>query len=89
MILIQAQRKSHSVHYIKRNRFHKAKINLVKNNFLSCKKRTAPIRYNITNENDIQKENNTILKSGKAKDKKILRNAIATWMKENSNSSAH
>ncbi len=70
-------------------RFHKAKINSVKNNFLSCEKRTPPIRYNVTNEKDIQKENNTILKNGKASDNKILQHAIAMWMKENSRTASH
>jgi len=70
-------------------RFHKAKINVVKNNLLSCEKRTPPIRYNVTNETDIQKENNTILKNGKASDNKILQDAIATWMKENTLKVSH
>jgi hypothetical protein len=57
----------------------------VKNNFFNCKKRTASNSYNVTNENDIQKENNTILKNAKAKDNKILQHAIATWMRDFTN----
>jgi len=41
-------------------RFHKATTNLVKGNYLFCKNGNPPIRYNRTNEEDIQKVDNNV-----------------------------
>ncbi|WP_167611775.1 right-handed parallel beta-helix repeat-containing protein [Maribellus sediminis] len=45
-------------------RFHRATTNLVKENYLFCSPGNPPIRYNRTNEEDIQKVNNLVLTEG-------------------------
>ena len=45
-------------------RFHKATINLVKENYLFCTKGNPPIRYNSTKEEDIQKVGNNVFSEG-------------------------
>ena len=45
-------------------RFHKATINLVKDNYLFCTGDNPPIRYNSTKEDDIWKQGNKVFKNG-------------------------
>ncbi|MCK3684076.1 right-handed parallel beta-helix repeat-containing protein [Maribellus sp. YY47] len=45
-------------------RFHRATTNLVKENYLFCTAGNPPIRYNNTNEEDIQKVDNVVLTEG-------------------------
>ena len=45
-------------------RFHKATINLVKDNYLFCTGDNPPIRYNSTKEDDIWKNGNKVFKNG-------------------------
>lgn len=45
-------------------RFHRATTNLVKENYLFCTPGNPPIRYNSTNEDDIQKVDNVVLTEG-------------------------
>lgn len=45
-------------------RFHKATINLVKNNYLFCTGDNPPVRYNSTKEDDIWKQGNKVFKNG-------------------------
>jgi len=60
-------------------RFHRATINLVKDNKLSCADGVPPVRYNNTREEDIRLENNLILKDSETDDRKKLKEAIAKW----------
>jgi len=64
-------------------RFHRATTNLVKNNFLFCGEETPPIRYNNTNEEDIQKIENRVFHESDSKYEKHLKRAISTWKKIN------
>lgn len=45
-------------------RFHKATINLVKDNYLFCTGDNPPIRYNSTKEDDIWKQGNKVFNNG-------------------------
>jgi hypothetical protein len=45
-------------------RFHKATINLVKDNYLFCAGDNLPIRYNSTKEDDIWKQGNKVFNNG-------------------------
>ena len=53
-------------------RFHKASKNIVENNILMCGENIPPIRYNRTDEKDIIKINNTILKVNSESDQNEL-----------------
>jgi hypothetical protein len=57
-------------------RFHKATVNLVKNNILACSGDNPPIRYNNTPVEKIILENNTILRENIPEQMKILESAI-------------
>lgn len=57
-------------------RFHKATINLVKNNILACSGDNPPVRYNNTPVENIVLENNQILREVNPEDMKILESAI-------------
>lgn len=60
-------------------RFHRATVNLVKDNVLSCGEGVPPVRYNATREEDIRLENNLILKDSESGDRKLLDEAVARW----------
>lgn len=60
-------------------RFHKATTNLVKENFLFCTDENPPIRYNNTNEVDIEKVENKVVSDTEKNYKTILQKTIADW----------
>ena len=60
-------------------RFHRATVNLVKDNVLSCAEGVPPVRYNATREEDIKLENNLVLQDGNADDRKKLEENILLW----------
>jgi hypothetical protein len=60
-------------------RFHKATINLVKDNILSCGDGIPPVRYNATREEDIRLENNQVLQNTNSNDQKTLEEVVAKW----------
>jgi hypothetical protein len=61
-------------------RFHKAYApTIVSNNVLACKDQSPPIAYNRTREEDIQKENNTILHPSSEADRLILEEKVNEW----------
>lgn len=60
-------------------RFHRATTNLVQENWLFCKENMPPIRYNTTNEEDIQKVDNQVFYENDSGFKKQLRKTIANW----------
>jgi hypothetical protein len=60
-------------------RFHRATVNLVKDNVLSCGEGVPPVRYNATREEDIRLENNLVLQDGNADDQKKLEENILLW----------
>ncbi len=60
-------------------RFHRATVNLVKNNQLFCRDENPPIRYNRTEEDDIKKENNKVFSEGDDGYYKALKKAIKKW----------
>ena len=60
-------------------RFHKATTNLVKGNYLFCTGVNPPIRYNRTEENDIQKVDNKVFNEGEGKYQEELEKAVLKW----------
>jgi len=60
-------------------RFHKATTNLVKENYLFCKNDNPPIRYNRTEEKDIEKVNNKVYAEEDENYKRELNKAIENW----------
>ncbi len=60
-------------------RFHKATINLVKNNSLFCTDDNPPIRYNSTKEDDIRKVGNKVYLEKDLDYEKGLNTAIKKW----------
>lgn len=60
-------------------RFHKATTNIVRDNLLFCKEDEPPIRYNATDEKDIDKINNQVLTVGENRYEKHLKKAIEEW----------
>lgn len=60
-------------------RFHKATTNLVKDNYLFCTDDNLPIRYNRTNEEDIEKVNNKVFNEGDKNYSKELKQIIMNW----------
>jgi hypothetical protein len=62
-------------------RFHRATVNLVKDNFLFCTGGNPPIRYNTTKEDDIHKVGNKVFSEGEANYKEELKKAVAAWEK--------
>jgi hypothetical protein len=60
-------------------RFHKATINLVKDNYLFCNGDNPPIRYNSTNEDDIRKVGNKVFLGKEIDYEKELKAAIRKW----------
>ncbi|OOG77882.1 right-handed parallel beta-helix repeat-containing protein [Algoriphagus sp. A40] len=63
-------------------RFHRATVNLVKDNYFFSKDRNPPIRYNTTKEEDIQKVDNKVFSQGEPTYQKELDNAIGKWEKK-------
>ncbi len=57
-------------------RFHKATINLVKDNYLFCTGENPPIRYNSTKEDDIRKVGNKVFSESDLNYKSELRKII-------------
>jgi hypothetical protein len=57
-------------------RFHKASKNIVRNNVFVCSQDIPPIRYNRTEESDIQKIANIILQQNISNDWKKLNDII-------------
>lgn len=62
-------------------RFHKATVNWVKDNTLSCGEGTPPVRYNNTPEENIRLENNLILQDDNPEHRQLLEKAEETWKK--------
>ena len=60
-------------------RFHRATVNLIRENYFFCKDGNPPIRYNTTNEEDIQKVDNKFFSEGEPTYQQELRKAIARW----------
>jgi hypothetical protein len=60
-------------------RFHRATVNLVKDNVLSCGKDIPPVRYNNTKEEDIKLENNLVMQDSDPAGRKTLEEAISRW----------
>ncbi len=60
-------------------RFHRATVNLVRDNVLSCGEGVPPVRYNATREEDIRLENNLVLQDIKPEDRKRLEEEVAKW----------
>lgn len=58
-------------------RFHKATMNLVKDNYLFCTGGNPPIRYNNTKEDDIKKVGNKVFNEGEVNYKEELKKAVA------------
>lgn len=63
-------------------RFHRATINLVKENYLFCTDDNPPIRYNSTKEEDIKKVDNHIYSEQDQGVEEALREAVETWNKK-------
>lgn len=64
-------------------RFHKAVApTLVSNNVLACKDGRPPIAYNRTLEEDIEKQNNTVLFHSSAEDSLKLEEAVKLWFEK-------
>lgn len=63
-------------------RFHKATANLVKDNFLFCGEDIPPIRYNNTDEEDIEKVKNRVFYETDPKYEKHLKRAVSAWKKK-------
>lgn len=62
-------------------RFHRAFVNLVRDNYFFCKDGNPPIRYNTTKEEDIQKVDNKVLSEGDPNYQQELERAISKWEK--------
>ncbi|MBW6537609.1 MAG: right-handed parallel beta-helix repeat-containing protein [Mariniphaga sp.] len=60
-------------------RFHKATTNLVKNNFLFCRKDIPPMRYNNTKEEDIQKVGNHVYYENDSNFREKLKQVVSNW----------
>jgi hypothetical protein len=60
-------------------RFHKATVNLVKNNILSCSGSNPPVRYNNTPVESIVLEDNKILHEDNSADMAVLETAVKSW----------
>lgn len=60
-------------------RFHRATVNLVKENDLFCGENMPPIRYNNTKEEDIKKVDNRIFYENSSEFEMQLKKAIADW----------
>ena len=60
-------------------RFHKATKNLVQGNYLFCQDSNPPIRYNRTQEQDIEKVDNEVLVKGQLGYEEILKIAISQF----------
>ena len=60
-------------------RFHRATVNLVKDNVLSCGTDIPPVRYNNTKKEDIKLENNLVLQDSDPADRKTLEEAVSRW----------
>lgn len=63
-------------------RFHRATVNLVRDNFFFCKDGNPPIRYNTTKEEDIQKVGNRVFNVGDTEYEQELNRAIGNWEKQ-------
>ncbi len=61
-------------------RFHKATINSVRDNILSCGEGVPPLKYNRTKEEDIRQENNLVLRDSDPDDRRLLEGEISKWM---------
>lgn len=62
-------------------RFHRATVNLVKDNFLFCGENMPPVRYNTTKEEDIIMQGNKIFSSSEAGYDDALQKIKAEWGK--------
>lgn len=62
-------------------RFHRAFVNLVRDNYFFCNDGNPPIRYNTTKEEDIQKVDNKVLSEGDPNYQQELERAISKWEK--------
>ena len=60
-------------------RFHRATTNLVKDNYLFCTDDNPPIRYNRTNEDDIEKVDNRVFSENNENYSKELKKAVRKW----------
>ncbi|NOR73923.1 MAG: hypothetical protein GQ525_02065 [Draconibacterium sp.] len=60
-------------------RFHRATTNLIKDNYLFCTGDNPPIRYNRTNEEDIEKVGNKVFLEGDENYFKELKKAVRKW----------
>ena len=60
-------------------RFHKATKNLVQGNYLFCQESNPPIRYNRTQEQDIEKVDNEVLVKGQLGYEEVLKIAISRF----------
>lgn len=63
-------------------RFHRATVNLVRDNYFFCKEGNPPIRYNTTKEEDIQKVDNKVFSEGDPVYNHQLGKAISKWEKK-------
>jgi len=63
-------------------RFHRATVNLVRNNYFFSKDGNPPIRYNTTKEEDIRKEDNKEFSEGEPSYDRQLDKAISKWEKK-------
>lgn len=61
-------------------RFHRATKNLVQNNYLFCIGENPPIRYNATNEADIEKIDNKVFSTTDANYSTELKMIISKWI---------
>jgi len=60
-------------------RFHRATTNLVKDNYLFCTGDNPPIRYNRTNEDDIEKVDNRVFSETDENYSKVLKKVVRKW----------
>ena len=60
-------------------RFHKATKNLVQGNYLFCQENNPPIRYNRTQEQDIERVNNVVIAKGQLGYDEVLKIAISRF----------
>ena len=60
-------------------RFHRATTNLIKDNYLFCTGDNPPIRYNRTNEDDIEKVGNRVFSEGDKNYSKELKKVVRKW----------
>lgn len=64
-------------------RFHRATVNMVRENYFFCTDGNPPIRYNTTREEDIQKVDNKVFSEGEPNYQKELKKEITRWEKKN------